>query len=101
MLLTKLENRMIKLRARQLTLAAQITIANTLLLGCIWYLITVWAGQPCFLGKLQRLINIFIWAGRSRVVRGTVALPRAEGGLGLFTCMQPLNAGGGWLTFPE
>lgn len=85
-LLTKLDSRLTKLQTRQLALAARITVANSLLLGCLWYLIIVWAGTRNFLTKLQRIIDTFVWAGRSRVARvarATVALPKAEGGLGL------------------
>lgn len=83
MLIQKLETRLIRLRPRKLSLAARILVANTLLLGCIWYFIVFWAGERPFLRKLQRIIDHYVWAGRSRVRRSTVALPRAEGGLGL------------------
>lgn len=49
LLLDKLETRLCKLRERNLTLAARILVANTLLLSCIWYLLSVWAGQRPFL----------------------------------------------------
>lgn len=52
-------------------------------MGCIWYLLAVWAGSRAFLLKLQKIIDAFVWAGRSRVNRGTVALPKDEGGLDL------------------
>lgn len=42
-LVSKLDGRIKKLRTRHLALAARITIANSLLLGCIWYMLTVWA----------------------------------------------------------
>lgn len=67
LLITKLESKITKLRARQMALAARILVANTLLLGCVWYLITVWAGARIFLKKIQRIIDNFVWAGRSRV----------------------------------
>lgn len=44
-LLSKLEARLCQLRERKLTLAALILVANTLLLSCIWYLLSVWAGK--------------------------------------------------------
>lgn len=77
----KLESRIIKFKARQLTLAARISVANSLLMGCIWYLLTIWAGKRAFLLKLQKIIESFVWAGRSRVK--TVTLPRTDGGLNL------------------
>lgn len=82
-LVTKMESKIVTLNARKLSLAARIIVANSLLLGCIWYLITVWAGERAFLGRLQRIVDKFVWAGRSRVDRATVARPRAAGGLGL------------------
>lgn len=90
--LSKLENTLEKLRTRKLALAARITVANSLLLGCIWYLIVVWAGARTFLTKLQRLIDAFVWAGRPRVDRYTIALPKAAGGLGLLGVEAQYNA---------
>lgn len=40
--------------------------------------------------KIQRKIDNFVWAGRSRVARATVALP--EGGLGLLGVEAQFNA---------
>lgn len=60
LLLSKLEGRIVKLRTRQLALAARITIGNALFPGSLWYLIVVWAGQRTFLNKLQELIDKFI-----------------------------------------
>lgn len=88
----KLESRIVKLNVRKLSLAARILVANSLLLGCIWYLITVWAGKREFLGRLQRMVDKFVWAGRSRVDRATIAKPRAEGGLGLLSVEAQFQA---------
>lgn len=52
----------------------------------------MWAGKRGFLKKIQRLIDKFVWAGRSHVVRATVALPKAEGGLGLIRVEEQYNA---------
>lgn len=49
LLLAKLESRLSKLRLRHMALAARIMVANTILLGCIWYLLTIWAGKKAFL----------------------------------------------------
>lgn len=38
-LVDKIESRIVKLKPRQLALAARITVANSILLGCLWYLI--------------------------------------------------------------
>lgn len=88
MLVEKLESRMVKLKTEQLALAAWITVANSILLGCLWYLLLIWAGKQSFLKKLQRLFDGFVWAGRSRVARATAALPKAEGGLRLLGVEQ-------------
>lgn len=56
-LVTKLDIRIEKLRVRHMTLAARIIVANSLLMGCIWYMITVWAGKRTFLLQLQRTFN--------------------------------------------
>lgn len=92
MFFINLAGRLTKLRARQMALAARILVANTLLLGCIWYLITIWAGKLSFLTKIQQIIDKFVWSGRSRVARATVALPKAEGGLGLLGVEAQYNA---------
>lgn len=84
-LVTKLQSRITKLNKRHLALAARIVTANSLLLGCVWYMHTVWAGKRNFLSKLQKMIDTFVWAGRSPVKRTTTALPRAEGGLSLIS----------------
>lgn len=82
-LVTKLESRIAKLRDRHLTLAARIIIANSLLMGCIWFMLTVWAGKRKVLLQLQGIVYRFVWGGRSQVNRATTALPRDEGGLNL------------------
>lgn len=70
LLLEKVESRVVKLKARQLALAARITLANSLILGCLWYLLMMWAGKWCFLKKLQNIIDGFVWARRSCVTQG-------------------------------
>lgn len=42
--------------------------------------------------KIQRIIDKFVWAGRSRAARATVALPRIEVGLGLLGVEAQYNA---------
>lgn len=83
MMTTKLEGRIGKLQDRHLTLAARIVIANSLLLGCIWFMLTVWAGQATFLKRIQRIVDRFVWKGRSRVRGSTTALSKDDGGLNL------------------
>lgn len=82
-IITKLEGRITKLDERHLTLAARIAIANSLLLGCIWFMLTVWAGKSEFLKKIQRMVERFVWKGRLRVRGSTTALPKEDGGLNI------------------
>lgn len=82
-LITKFQGRIDKLRERHLTLAARVVIANSLLLGCIWFMLTVWAGKKAFLKQIQRLVDRFVWKGRSWVSGSTTALPREDDGLNL------------------
>lgn len=56
-----------KLQKRQLSLAGCILAANNLILSTIWFLSTLWAGELTFFSKMQRLIEEFVWGGRSRV----------------------------------
>lgn len=89
---SKLDNRITKLKARHLTLAARVVTANSLLLGSIWYMLTVWAGEKGFLRMLQKKLDDFVWAGRARVRRSATALPKAEGGLNLLDVESQLRA---------
>lgn len=50
-------------------------------MGCIWYMLTVWAGKQEFLKKLQRIVDRFVWAGMSKVRGATTALPKEDGQL--------------------
>lgn len=45
-----------KLQQRQLSLAGRVMAANSLILGTIWYLVTLWAGDLQFLTKLQKMV---------------------------------------------
>lgn len=82
-IITKLEGRIAKVDERHMTLAARIVIANSLLLGCIWFMLTVWAGKPEFLKRIQRTVERFVWKGRSRIRGSITALPKADGGLNI------------------
>lgn len=79
----RIEQRLLKLPDCLLNLGARVTIANSMILGCVWYLLLMWAGNDTFLSKLQRMVEQFVWAGRNRVFRDVVSLPKWEGGLGL------------------
>lgn len=81
-----------KLQQRQLSLAGRVVAANSLILGSIWYLLTLWAGDLSFLAKLQRTLESFVWVGRARVNRNTMTQSRAKGGLGLMLIIEQYRA---------
>lgn len=49
LLVTKLDSRISKYQQIALSFAARILVANSLILGCIWYLLILWAGEERFL----------------------------------------------------
>lgn len=104
-LITKLETQIAKLRERHLVMAARVIITNLLLLGCIWFMLTVWIGKKEFLKKIQRIVDHFVWMGRSKVRGSTTALPREEGGLNVLSVEAQYNALTGtfilWLMMSE
>lgn len=81
-----------KLEKRQLSLVGRILAANSLILSTIWYVLTLWAGDLAFLTKLQRLIETFVWVGRSRVNRDTITQSKHNGGLGLILIIERYRA---------
>lgn len=85
---SKLVKSLAKLKLRHLSLAGRVMVANGLIMSSIWYFITLWASELSFFTKLQGLIESYVWAGRSRVSRGTVTQPKACGGFGV-----PLDSG--------
>lgn len=105
LIVTKLESKLNKLQAFCLTLGAQIVVANGLVMGCLWFLLIMWAGEVSFLKKLQRLIDNFVWTGRSRVHHTIIALTPTEGGLGLISIINQYQALSGslmlWVAMTE
>lgn len=75
-LLSILEGKLNKLKLKFLTLVTRATVANRLLLNCLWYLLIIWAGKDKFLAKLQKVVDNFLWNGRSRVANVVVSLPK-------------------------
>lgn len=69
MLVQKLDSQISKYQQIALSFAARVLVANSLILGCIWYLLIVWAGEERFLKRLQRMVDKFVWNGRNRVAR--------------------------------
>lgn len=93
LILSKMEAKLNKLRACCLTLAARIVVANGLVMGCLWFLLFMWAGNMKFLRKIQALVDNFVWTGRSRVKQDLVSLPPAEGGGGLGLIVLSISIG--------
>lgn len=81
-LVQKMDSRISKYQQLALSFAARVLVANSLILGCIWYLMILWAGEERFLKRLQAMVDHFIWNGRSRVARATITIDKAHGGLG-------------------
>lgn len=71
-ILNKVTTRIQKFWGKHLSLAACIVVANSLVLSTLWYLLTLWAGDMVFLASIQKLINHFVWNGKSRVDNHTV-----------------------------
>lgn len=82
LLVSKVESIISKYHQLALSFAARILVANCLIMGCIWYLLILWAGEESFLRRLQKMVDRFIWQGRNRVARATTTLDKTEGGLG-------------------
>lgn len=91
-ILERVEKAIAKLQNRQLSLSGRIMAANSLILSTIWYTVTVWAGELAFLSKIQRLIEIYVWNGRSRVNRKTSTRCKITGGLGLIMVIEQYRA---------
>lgn len=92
LILTKLESKLSKFKSYCLTLAARIVVANGIVMGCLWFLLIMWAGEATFLRKLQNLVDNFVWTRRSRVLGAIISLPPAEGGLGLISITNQYKA---------
>lgn len=75
-----------------LSLAAKVVVANLLILSTLWYLLTLLAGDLAFLTKIQQQINLFVWAGKSRVDRNTITQSKAKGGMGLLCVLDQFRS---------
>lgn len=57
---SKMSTSIAKLQQRHLSLAGQVVAANSLILGLILYILTLWAGELDFLAKLQKILEAFV-----------------------------------------
>lgn len=87
-LIRKVESRISKYQPLALSFAARLLVANCMILGCLWYLLIMWAGKELFLRKLLRLVDRFVWNGRNRVARATVTLGKRRGDWGKLTLLH-------------
>lgn len=66
--------------------------ANSLILRTVWYVLMVWAEDLTFSAKIQRMVEEFVWAGRSRVNRNAMTQCKSKGGLGLILVIEYYRA---------
>lgn len=92
LIVTKMSTSIEKLKLRHLSLAGRVTAANCLIMGSLWYILTLWAGDLDFLSKIQKGIEAFVWADKSRVNRNTTTQGKAKGGLGLMLISEQYKA---------
>lgn len=74
-------------------LHGRVLVANSLVLSIVWYILTMWAGNEEFFAKLPRLVEAYVWAGRSRVSRDTISQSKSKGGLILIIELYTAIAG--------
>lgn len=69
------------------------------------YLLTLWAGELTFLAKIQKQLDSFVWAGKSRVNKATVTQGKAGGGIGLLSVEDQYRSIAGnlmiWILGPD
>lgn len=60
-LVSKLQKKCAELQTPFHSLPARATIVNSILLGQLWYFLTVWVPTPAETKELQRIIRSFLW----------------------------------------
>jgi hypothetical protein len=88
MMMLALKGKLISWSNSMLSLVGRILVANQVLLASIWYLSTCWNPNPRMCSQVRGVIRNFIWGGkeapaRAKVKWDTLALPTAQGGLGV------------------
>lgn len=76
---------------------ARVLTINHLLMGSLWYLLTLWCGSDRDLHVHKMALIDFLWAGqdssaRHRINFRTLALNKKEGGVGLISFEQQVVA---------
>jgi len=87
-MMAALKGKLISWGHNMLSLAGRILVANQVLLASIWYMAACWNPNPRICCQVRGVIRNFIWGGRDAPARAkvkwdTLALPIAEGGLGM------------------
>jgi len=83
-----LKGKLINWSQNNLSLAGRILVANQVLFASMWYLATCWNPNPRMCCQVRRVVKNFIWGGKDAPARAKVkwdmlALPTAQGGLGI------------------
>jgi hypothetical protein len=87
-MMVALKGKLINWSHSTLSLAGRILVANQVLLASIWYMAACWNPNPKMCCQVRGVIRNFIWGGkdtpaRAKVKWETLALPTAQGGLGV------------------
>ncbi len=83
-----LKGKLINWSHNKLSLVDKILVANQVLLASMWYLVACWNPNPRMCCQVRGVIKNFIWGGKDALARAkvkwdTLALPIAQGGLGI------------------
>lgn len=78
-------------------------IINHWIMGALWFILTIWIGDPSHLKIIEGIIIKFLWAGQSDSAKhwvdvATVMLPKDQGGLGVISVTNQVQALAGKVT---
>ena len=85
---------------------ARVTLVNSIILGAMWFILTLWAGDDRILAEIERQILSFLWGGsdekvRHKVNKNTIYLSKDKGGLGIINIRHQITALLGKLVWGE
>lgn len=85
-----LDKKLVLLRLRPHSFMARVLVVNQVLMGSLWYLLTVWCGSVRELHDIRMVLINFLWAGQEISARHsikfqTLAISKMEGGVGLIS----------------
>lgn len=92
-----LNKAMKRAKMRPHSFMARVLAVNHLMMGSLWYLLTLWSGTDKELHEVQMLLINFLWAGQDilashRINCRLLALPKSEGGVGLILFKHQVKA---------